>query len=274
MFSRPVGQECQIKSQLAKNMNAPNTKRLLLAVTTAAGILSSFTLPSLAADGPAAPAEPKDAAEVFDRYAQAVGGTNAIFALKSRVSTGEATLEQYNVTGNVELVQQAPNRFFGAWKLDDVGSFDRGFDGKTGWSKSPIDGVKDLDGLGLEALKEEAELHLPARMKEFFPGARLAAKRKGDGGGIQVVEVPGKDRTNELHFAVTSGLLVGWKRQVESQGGVVTEEAKLTDYRAVDGVKVPFMTRKETPQLTSVTTLTEVKHNVEVTGPKFAKPAN
>lgn len=255
-------------------MTALIKKHLVLAVAATVGIFPWLTFQSLAAEGPTVPTEPKDATEVFDRYASAVGGTNAIYAIKTRVSLGEATLEQYSVTGMVEMVQKAPNRFFGAWKLNDVGSFDRGFDGKTGWSKSPIDGVKDLEDLALESLKEEAELHLPARMKEFFPGARLAVKRKGTGAGIQVVEVPSKDHTNELHFAATSGLLVGWKRQVESQGGVVTEEAKLEDYRAVDGVKVPFVIKKETPQLNSVTTLTEVKHNVEAADSKFTKPAN
>lgn len=255
-------------------MTALIKKPLVLAAAAVVGITPLFTLPSRAAEGSMVPAEPKDAAEVFDRYAKAVGGTNAINAINTRVTTGEATLEQYNITGKVEMVQKAPTRFFGAWRLDGVGSFDRGFDGKTGWSKSPLDGVQDQVGLGLEVLKEEAELRLPARMKEFFPGAKLAGKKRRQSGEVHVVEVPGKDKTNELHFAVTTGLLVGWKRQVESQGGAVTEEAKLEDYRAVDGVKIPFVIKKETPQLTSVTTLTEVKHNVDVADSKFTKPAN
>lgn len=254
-------------------MTTPINKHLVLAAAAAVGIFPWLTTPSLVAGESTVPAEPRDAAEVFARYATAVGGTNAILAIKSRVSTGEGTLEQYNVTAQVEMVQKAPNRLWGAWKLENFGSFERGFDGQTGWLKSPIEGITGLHGLELEVLKEDAELHLPARMKEFFPGARLAGKRKGDGGEIHVVAVPRGDHTNELHFAATTGLLVGWKRQMVSQGGVVTEEAKLEDYRAVDGVKVPFVIRKETPQLTSVVTLTEVKHNVEVAETRFARPA-
>lgn len=247
---------------------------VVLAACAVIDVIPSSTFHSHAADATIVRAEPKDASEVFELYAKAAGGKDAINAIKSRITTAEATLEEYNVTGKVQMVQKAPNLFFGAWNLDGVGSFDRGFDGKIGWSNSPFEGVRDQSELGLVLLKEEAELHLPARMKEFFPRATLAGKKEWKGIEVHVVDVPGKDKNNELYFAEETGLLIGWKRQVESQSGITTEEAKVEDYRVVDGVKIPFLITKATPEFTSVTKILEVKQNVNVDDTKFAKPAN
>lgn len=265
---------CESECDAPKDMTTLIKKYLLLAAAAVVGILPIFTFSSRAAEESTAPAEPKDASEVFERYTRAAGGKDAINAIHSRVTKAEATLEEYSVTGKVEMVQKAPNLFLGAWRLDDVGSFDRGFDGKLGWSNSPFDGVREQSGLGLALLKEEAELRLTARMKEFFPGAKLADKKAWKGHQVHVVEVPGKDKAGELYFDVKTELLVGWKRQVESQSGITTEEAKLEEYRAVDGVKIPFLITKSTPELTSITKVTEVKHNVDVADSKFVKPAN
>lgn len=225
------------------------------------------------AEAETAPSEPKNAEEVFDRYLKAVGGADAVKAIKSRVTKAETQLDPYNVTGKVETLQKAGNRYFEDFSLENVGSFHRGYDGKTGWSKSPFDGIKDLTGLSLASAKEEAELQLPARMKEVFAGAKLKGKEKKQNAEVYVVEFPGKDKPAEAYFDVKTGLLVGGKKEVDTQNGVQMEERTLGDYRTVDGVKIPFSIKKSAGEMTATTKVLEVKHNVEIADSKFAKPA-
>ena len=47
----------------------------------------------------------------------------------------------------------------------------------------------------------------------------------------------------------------------------------LQDYRAVDGVKIPFLITMVTPDVTAVIKLSEVKQNVEIPAARFLKPA-
>jgi hypothetical protein len=246
-------------------------KNLVLGVAATIGIMAWFTLESRAEDGPAVPAEPKDAAEVFERYAKAVGGKEAINAIKSRVSKGQVEISQYNISGKTETLQKAPNLFAASTTLD-MGSFDRVFNGATAWSKNPMSGLKVETGIELANIKEEAELHLPARMKEFFPGAKLQRKQKRENADVYVVELLGSDKPNEAYFDTKTGLLVGWKRQVQTESGPGTSDQTLQDYRAVGAVKVPFLITTVLPNATVVTKVSEVKHNVDIPDTKFAKP--
>jgi hypothetical protein len=50
-------------------------------------------------------------------------------------------------------------------------------------------------------------------------------------------------------------------------------EAELTDYRDVDGIKLPYSVHQQTAQSSYTITFTEVHHNVPLADSQFAKPA-
>src|SRR5262245_11810526 len=114
-----------------------NKKNLAIGVATAIGIVGLVASYSRAEDGSTIPAEPKDAAEVFERYAKAAGGKAAINAIKSRVTRGQVEISQFNISGKTETFQKAPNLFAASTALD-MGSFDRVFNGTSAWSKNPM----------------------------------------------------------------------------------------------------------------------------------------
>jgi hypothetical protein len=244
----------------------------LLSAAMAITLVCTPALNSRAEDAPGVPPEPKDAAEVFERYAKAVGGKEVINALKSRVTKGTVEIAAFNLSGKVETLAKAPNLFASSAVLD-MGTFDRVFNGKDAWSNNPFNGLTEESGIELANIKEEAELHLPARMNEFFPGAKLKGKRKRDNADVYVVEVPRSGETSEAYFDLKTGLLAGWKKPIQTQNGPGTGEQTFQDYRPIDGVKLPFQITMVTPEVTVVTKITEVKHNVEVPAAKFLKPA-
>jgi hypothetical protein len=53
----------------------------------------------------------------------------------------------------------------------------------------------------------------------------------------------------------------------------VRAEIYLSDWRTIDGVKIPFKTTQTMPNQTFVFTLEEVKHNVPVDETIFEKPS-
>jgi hypothetical protein len=57
--------------------------------------------------------------------------------------------------------------------------------------------------------------------------------------------------------------------------GAIPETTDYDDYRAVDGIKIPFKVHREQLQgfEASTRTFTEIKSNVEIDQSKFQKPA-
>ena len=75
-----------------------------------------------------------------------------------------------------------------------------------------------------------------------------------------------------LYFDPQSGLLVRRDVTRQTSAGPVRAEIYPSDWRTVDGVKIPFKTTQKMPNQTFVFTLQEVKHNVPVDETIFRKP--
>jgi hypothetical protein len=58
----------------------------------------------------------------------------------------------------------------------------------------------------------------------------------------------------------------------EGPQGTTPVSIHLSDYREVDGVKMPFESKLTNPAFTMVFKITDVKHNVPIDDAKFAKP--
>ena len=59
---------------------------------------------------------------------------------------------------------------------------------------------------------------------------------------------------------------------VPELGGDVEQVSELSDYRDVDGVKVPYGLKSTNPAQTITAKLADVKHNVEIDDSSFSKP--
>lgn len=68
-------------------------------------------------------------------------------------------------------------------------------------------------------------------------------------------------------------LLVQLKAEAETEQGKMTVVSKLSDYRDVDGVKVPFSINVEAGPGGFKMTVKEIKHGLELDDKLFAKPA-
>ncbi|NLH73610.1 MAG: outer membrane lipoprotein-sorting protein [Verrucomicrobia bacterium] len=218
--------------------------------------------------------------EVLSRYVKALGGKEAIEKVKSRVIKG--TAEGMGMPAGLpwEFYAAAPNKQLSKVEVTGFGAVLEGFDGQVAWSKNPITGVRVKEGDELAKVKREAGLDRELRFLSIYPDLAYKGTEKMDNEEVVVLETKPTPTTSErFSFSNKTGLLVRQESQFQTAQGAVKTEARMSDYRAVDGLQFPFLlkVKAEAPgqdPAEFTIKVSEVKYNVPVSDSLFAKPAN
>jgi hypothetical protein len=221
-----------------------------------------------------APGAPKPD-EVLDKYIQAVGGTERLSKITSLVGKGSATLFGGGFKSPVELYVKAPNQRTTILH-QELGDKTMTFDGRAGWLASAVTPVPvmDLTGGELGGAKFEAELSIPARLKQSLTQWRANLPREIAGRSVNVLQGTGTGGfTATLYFDIETGLLTRVVHYANSAMGRVPTQYDFEDYREVAGVKIPFKWTFAWVSGRDVVQLTEVQPNVAIDAAKFGKPS-
>jgi zinc protease len=211
--------------------------------------------------------------EVLDRYVKALGGRAAIEKIKSSVAKGTMEIPADGVTGTVEFWRKAPSMFLSVISIGDSVVARTGFNGNLGWSESIRDGLNPLEGERLAQLMREADFYRSIRLKQLYPKMVLTGLLKeGDSESYVIEATPEKGRPVTFHFDKVNALLVQTDMVVVSPEGESPVRDYFAEYREVDGINTPFLTREVTPLVTVIFKLTEIKNNVPIDESKFVKP--
>ncbi|HEX8500927.1 MAG TPA: S41 family peptidase [Pyrinomonadaceae bacterium] len=215
-----------------------------------------------AAAGAKAPAGVAPEVEpILERYAAAVGVREAFGRLSTRVSKGriEGAYAGMKVSGTVEVLEKAPDRYVSLVDVGGLGVVRRGFTGEYGYMQVPMFGFRRVEGGELAELRLEARAGWAGDLRRLYPSMALKGREEVGGAEAFVVEATtAEGATVRLYFDARTGLLV-------RRGHTFYE-----DFREVDGVKLPFRIRDDF----SVITLGEVKHNVALEDARFAEEKN
>ena len=249
-------------------------------MTSMRAITTAVVLLTLGAG--AAPATAQTADEIVEKHLAALGGREALGRVRTRVSTGSITLTTAvgPVSGTVESFTKAPNKSrtlvtldltaLGAGKIVN----DQRFDGTTGFILDTFNGDRNITGSQLEALRNNA-----------FPTVLLDYRARGLTITLSGKESLGDRPTFVLETTPKTGprvrswvdaetfLLVKTSVTIETPGvGEIEQINEFSDFRTVDGVKVPFVVKSVNAVQTATATLTNVRHNVEIDDASFVKP--
>jgi len=230
------------------------------------------------------PVSAQTADEVVEKYLTAVGGRAALGKLKSRSMVGTVTLSTPvgNVSGPIEVLNQAPNKTRSVMKLDLSGVglgqvvVDQRFNGETGYVLDTLQGNRNITGDALENMKNS-----------YFPNALLNYKETGS-----TVELNGKEKVGERDAYVLTGkpksgssirlyidaesylpIKTVVKVNVPQLGREVEQTSEFSDYRAVDGIKIPFQVKNSSALQNYVVNFTKAEHNTDLDQTLFSKPA-
>jgi outer membrane lipoprotein-sorting protein len=248
------------------------TKRLPLLAMAALLILHALPVHAQTAD------------EVVEKYLTALGGRAALNKLTSRTATGtiSVTTPAGDLTGTLELYNKAPNKVRTVIKIDasalGVGQIlqDQRFDGTAGYAIDSLNGNRDITGDQAEIMRSSTFPTPLLRYKEEGARVELIGKEKAGDRDAYVLQVTPKTGPAsrqfidaETYLLVKSVITVN----VPQLGTNLEQTVESSDYRDVDGVKLPFRVRSVN-QVQSVTiTLTKVEHNTVLQDSSFAKPA-
>src|ERR1044072_4227933 len=123
---------------------------------------------------------------MLERYTEARGLRRADGAqLSTRVSKGriEGAYAGMKVSGTVEVLEKAPDRFVALVNVDGLGVIRRGFTGEYGYMQIPLFGFRRVEGAELSDLKLEARWAWADDLRRLFPSMKLKGQ-EGGGGGI------------------------------------------------------------------------------------------
>lgn len=213
---------------------------------------------------------------VIDRYLQALGGKAALEKLTSRLTRG-AILPAEGESIPLEVYWKAPDRWLQVIGAPDEGLMRAGFDGKMGWTQDSEGRVQEMTGDMLATVQHSGAFFQQARLRDLYPKMTLKGAGKAGDREVQLIEATRADGSPEtLYFARDTGLLIRRDLVRQSPRGRQTTEITYEDYRVVDGVRIPFLTRHRrgaaVPDLTIK--VDEVKHNVAVDDARFSRPSS
>lgn len=243
------------------------------------GHVKPDTIPPLPVPGVALPTPaPADAKAkelptveaLLAQWVQGSGGQEALEKVATRVAKGSMDMGGGR-TMALEVTHKAPGKRVSSLN-SPRGVFKQGFDGVAGWS-ARAGKASPMDAHQAAQARFEADLALPLHLKDHFPTLRVVGREPLDGKDTLVLLAKAKDgAATTFYFDATTGLLARRLSFTSTPLGRLSHETTWQDYRAVDGVQVPFKVIARGPHSASVTTFTEVKQGEPVDDAVFQMP--
>jgi len=231
----------------------------------------------------AAQAQAQTAGEIIEQHLAASGGRAALAKVTTRVATGSISLvlPVAELAGDIVAYNKKPNKTRNVIKLDLSGlgagtiTAEQRFDGTSGFNDDSVNGHRDITGDQLAVMKNGSFPSPFLDYQEQGMTVALAGREAVNGKDAHVITItPTSGPALKVFIDANTFLLVKttMSLKVEELGGQVVEQvSELSDYRDVDGIKVPFAVTSTNPLQTIRITFTDVKQNVDLDDAQFGK---
>jgi hypothetical protein len=220
--------------------------------------------------------------EIIEKSITAMGGRAAMQKVKSRQMTGTLLLgtPAGDIQGTIEILNATPNKARTVIKAD-LSAFgagqllvDQRFDGTNGYVVDSLQGNREITGSQLDTMKANSFPHPFLDYKAMGASVQLTGKEKvADKDAFVLVFQPASGAPVKQYVDATTFMPVRTViKATVPQFGEVEQNADPSDYRDLDGVKVPYKIRIESSVQGLTMTFSKVEHNVPVDDKLFVKP--
>ena len=220
--------------------------------------------------------------EVIEKSITAMGGRAAMEKIKTRSMTGTIALTTPagEIPGTVEIQNAAPNKMRTIIKAD-LAQFGAGqllieqrFDGTDGFMINSLQGDQPITGGQLENMKANSFPHPFLDYKGKGVTATLSGKEKvGDRDAFVIVFAPSTGSPIRTFIDAESFLPVRSMVKITTpQTGELEQTADSSDFRVVDGVKVPFSVKLTNAMQGVTMTFSKCENNIAIDDKVFVKP--
>jgi hypothetical protein len=279
---KPAKQTARKMFELVRTINTTLNTNRVTCYTCHRGQPQPVSMPPAPANSPpkseSAPPEikPADAKAsvdaILDHYIQSLGGKAALERVKTRVMTG-TLVAQGGMKAPLEVYEKAPNKTLTIFRAPH-GTNQMGFNGAVGWTKTPEQGLREEAGEQLDFIRSEAEFYKELKLKERYSKLTLLGMAQLGNREAYVIEAaPPRGQPEKLYFDRQSGLLVRMDLVPTPGQEKMQMQIYFEDYRAVDGVKLPFAIRRARPGFTWSYQFDEIKLDLPIDDSRFNKPS-
>jgi photosynthetic reaction center cytochrome c subunit len=214
--------------------------------------------------------------EILGHYVQALGGQTALDRVKTRVFK-TARLHEKNPSAPTEWYQESPNKVL-AYRSSEGYTTWVGFDGRRAWAE---DNEKSYWGIlstkDRNQIMRDSELYAGSRLGTQYEKVETVGKEKiGDRDTFVVAGTSPEGQKEKFFFDAQTGLLL--RREIREQTvlGFLPVQADFSDYRDVDGVKIPFVVQWSSAGgawgVRVSSKIIEIHQNVPIDDQKFDHP--
>ena len=229
-------------------------------------------IPALASGVETSPTDLPSGDKLVEKYLQALGRTSDLNKLSSRVEKGKVMV----LPGRefpAETAYKAPDKAVSTIHMQD-GDMVTGYNQVGGWMITPGRPLHDMFDAELDAAKLDSAFYFPLHVKEFFTEFKTTETDKVSGHAVYVVNGKRENRPPvKLYFDIESGLLLRLLRYDETPVGRIPVQSDFSDYRDVNGIKVPYQRITARPSRRMTVKIEQIEQNAAINDSKFEKPA-
>ncbi|MFQ3610926.1 MAG: outer membrane lipoprotein-sorting protein, partial [Fimbriimonadales bacterium] len=213
------------------------------------------------------------AEQILDRMTQASASREALAKIRTVRMRATITYPSQNLQGTMEMNFKTPSRLLLKVNIQGIGEILQGYDGKVGWEKNPLTGLREIKGAELDQLRLTSNPASSYNWRQQLRSPRLAGTAKVDNRDAYVIEaksVTGGD--TKWYIDTKNFYLLRTDMTIATQQGTIPTTSYFSGYRRVDGILYPFTLRQVALGMESRIQFTEVKHNVPLNDSIFRKP--
>lgn len=224
----------------------------------------------------AAPAPPGRAPDaILQDYAAALGGQKAWMRHRSVRIKRQVEVRGMQIQGTEERHATAAGKVLSVTTIPGMGTFRQGSTGRVRWAEDPINGLRVLAGPEDETARIDSTWSADFQLKKLYKEVRAAPPpaEAPAGAGYECLElIPRLARPAITCFDGKTHLRVLQKGVHATPQGDVPYTAQFRDWRAVDGVKVPFEEQMTAGPMTLEARILEIEFDAKVDPKLFEMP--
>jgi len=198
-------------------------------------------------------------------------GADKVAGLGNVRMTGTVDFVHQGGRGKAMLLIAGLDRYLSALDLGSLGHVKTAYDGKRGWVDTAFSPFEKLSGPRLKQLRFNHPLWLLNDWQKTYDSAAIVRSGSVDGEKVFLLKLSGKELPSRiLYVSAKSGLVLREKTaQIVPGLGQIPVTVNFSDYRTVNGVKLPFKIVEKGPE--SGETLTQ--YETATTPDKLSKRA-
>lgn len=196
------------------------------------------------------------AREVVARHLAAIGGEAAFKAIKSIHQKGRLAVAAQGLGGDFEVFAARPARMLTTLTVPGLGQIASGYDGRVGWTFSPIEGPEVLKDRQLQETAEDAWFDEPLHGSERVRAMETVARVEFDGRPAIKIHVVFRTGLEQIeYYDVDAGYEIGSEADRALPYGVVHTVNVLRDYRPFGALRWPTTLVQRTMGIEQVVTI-------------------